>query len=141
MLCLFSERSSPCHWLQKDHASLGGHAVRSDAAAGNSSSCQAAHQEEGASFSAAPLQMRRQFLSSAGFKPSQKGLKFLLSEGKSKVKGQENPKSTEHVEHHHGAQSDAQINFLLLLTHHYHHHREKQRVPHFRRETEELPAP
>lgn len=89
---------------------------------------------------AVPLQMRRQFLSSAGFKPSWKGLKFLLSARKSKVKGQGSPTSTEHVEHHHGKQSDAQINFLLLLTRRHHHHRQKQRVPHLVRETEGLPA-
>lgn len=41
-------------------------------------------------------------LSSAGFKPSRKGLKFLLSTRESEVKVQESPTATEHVEHHHG---------------------------------------
>lgn len=49
MFCPPAERSSPHHWLRKDRTSLGGRAVRSDAAVGNSTSCQAARQEEGAS--------------------------------------------------------------------------------------------
>lgn len=57
------------------------------------------------------------------------------------MKGQGSPISTEHVEHHHGKQSDAQINFLLLLARRHHHHRQKQCVPHFVRETEGLPVP
>lgn len=56
------------------------------------------------------------------------------------MKGQERPTSTEHVEHNHGKQFDAQINFLLLLICRY-HHKQKQHLPHFVRETEGLPAP
>lgn len=85
--------------------------------------------------------MRRRFLSSAGFKPSQKGLKLFLSMRKSKVKGWERPTSTEHVEHNHRKQFDAQINFLLLLICRYHHQKQKQHVPHFIRETKGLAAP
>lgn len=105
MFCLFSERSSPCHWLQKDRASLGGRGAER-------CGCRQFQQLPGCAsgrgslVSAAPLQMRRHFLSSAGFKPSQKGLKFLLSVRKSEVKGQESPTSTERVEHHRGAQFD-----------------------------------
>lgn len=57
------------------------------------------------------------------------------------MKGQGSPIATEHVEHHHGKQFDAQINFLLLLARRHHHHRQKQCVPHFVRETEGLPVP
>lgn len=57
------------------------------------------------------------------------------------MKRQERPTSTEHVEHNHGKQFDAQINFLLLLICRYHHHKQKQHVPHFVRENEGLPAP
>lgn len=124
MFCLFSERSSPRHWLRKDRASLGGRAVRSDAAAGNSSSCQAARQEEGASSSSTAADEKALSLLSR-FQALLKGLKFLLSARKSEVKGQESPTSTEQVEHHRRKQSDGQINFLLLLTRRYHHHRQK----------------
>lgn len=114
--------------------------MQSDAAAGNSSSCQAARQEEGTSSSSTAADEKALSLLSR-FQALLKGPKFLLSMTKSEVKGQESPTSTEHVEHHRGKKSDAQINFLLLLTRCYHHHRQKQRVPQFVRETEGLPAP
>lgn len=114
--------------------------MRSNAAAGNSSSCQAACQEQGASSSSTAADEKALSLLSR-FQALLKGLKFLLSTRKSEMKGQESPTSTEHVEHHRKKLPDAQINVLLLVTRRDHHCRQKQRVPHFVRETEGLPAP